>query len=173
MPAMKRILPLYRRRSDYRTEQRRRIESARLFRRGRSQAEVARELGVSRQAASRWHALWRAGGQTALAGVGRTGRKRKLTGDHLCRLEAILLAGARARGYETDLWTLKRIAQVIRREFGATYHAGHVWKVLGQLGWSCQRPERRARERDERAIRRWLHYRWPRIKKRPTPPTLC
>ena len=170
---MKRNSPLRRRRSDYLTEQRRRVAAAKLFRRGRSQAAVARELGVSRQTASRWHALWNAGGQTALAGVGRTGRKRKLSGDHLCRLEAILLAGAAAWGYETDLWTLKRIAQVIRREFAVAYHAGHVWKVLGQLGWSCQRPERKARERNEQAIRRWLRYRWPRIKKRLATPMHC
>ena len=108
-----------------------------------------------------------------MAGAGRTGRKRKLSGDELCRLEAILLAGAPAQGYETDLWTLKRIAQVIWRQFGVTYHAGHVWKVLGQLGWSCQRPQRKARERNEDAIRRWVRYRWPRIKKRPARPGPC
>jgi len=163
---MKRIPPLRRRRSDYLTEQQRRISAAKLFRGGVSQAAVARELGVSRQAASRWHDLWKAGGKTALAGAGRTGRKPRLSGSDLCRLEAILLAGAPAQGYETDLWTLKRIAQVIRREFRVTYHAGHVWKVLGQLGWSCQRPERRARERNDQATQRWVRYRWPRIKKR-------
>ena len=163
---MKRTSPLRGRRSDYLTEQQRRVSAAKLFRSGSSQADVARELGVSRQAASRWHALWKAGGKTALAGAGRTGRNSRLSGNDLCRLEAILLAGAPARGYETDLWTLKRIAQVIRREFRVAFHAGHVWKILGQLGWSCQRPERRARERNDEAIRRWLRYRWPRIKKR-------
>jgi transposase len=83
------------------------------------------------------------------------------------QLEAILLAGAPASGYETNLWTLKRIRQVIRRTFRVTFHVGHVWKVLGQLGWSCQRPERRARERNDAAIRRWIRYRWPQIKKSP------
>jgi transposase len=170
---MKRISRLRRRRSDYLTEQQRRVGAAALFRRGCSQAEVARELSISRQTASRWHVAWETGGKTALAGAGRTGRSRKLSGDDMCRLEAILLAGAPAQGYETDLWTLKRIAQVIRRRFGVTYHAGHVWKVLGQLGWSCQRPERRARERNEQAIRRWLRYRWPQIKKRPARPAHC
>ena len=138
-----------------------------MFRKGCSQADVAKQLDVSRQAASRWHAAWKAGGKEALSGAGRTGRRSKLSGDQLCQLEAILLAGAPARGYETDLWTLKRIAQVIRREFKVTFHVGHVWKVLGQLGWSCQRPERKARERNEEGIRRWVRYRWPRIKKKP------
>jgi transposase len=108
-----------------------------------------------------------------LRGADRTGRKRKLSGDDLCQLEACLLEGARAHGYDTDLWTLKRIAQLIRRRFKVSYHPGHVWKLLGQLGWSCQRPERRARERNEVAIRRWLRYRWPRIKKKPAKRLPC
>jgi transposase len=170
---MKRNSPRRRSRSDYATEQQRRIESARLFRKGHPQAEVARLLGVSRQAASRWHAAWSAGGRQALAGAGRAGRKPTLSGDQLRQLEAILLAGAPAAGYETDLWTLKRIARVIRREFGVTFHIGHIWKVLGQLGWSCQRPQRKARERNEEAIRGWVRHRWPRIKKRPATPDPC
>src|SRR5262245_36303412 len=133
---MKRISTMRRRRNDYVTEQQRRIGAAELFRSGCSQAQIARQLGVSRQTTSRWFSAWEAGGKKGLAGVGRTGRKCSLTGDELCRLEAILLAGAPARGYETDLWTLKRIAQVIRFEFGVSYHPGHVWKVLRQLGWS-------------------------------------
>ena len=158
---------LRRSRGDYGTEQRRRLKAATLFRQGASQADVARLLGVSRQTASRWHASWLAGGKQALAGAGRTGRQRKLSGEQLRQLEQILLAGAPCAGYETDLWTLKRIAQVIRREFGVKFHVGHVWKVLGQLGWSCQRPQRKARERNDEAVRRWVRYRWPRIKKRP------
>ena len=170
---MKRNSQSRRRRSDYATEQQLRVGAAALFGRGHSQAGVARELGVCRQTTSRWHAMWEAGGKAALAGAGRTGRKRKLSGDELCRLEAVLLAGAPAQGYETDLWTLKRIAQVIRREFGVVYHAGHVWKVLGRFGWSCQRPERKARERNEQAIQRWVRYRWPRIKKGLAMPMPC
>jgi transposase len=163
---MKRNFQSRRRRSDYVLEQQRRIGAAKLFQKEHSQAEVARALAVSRQTASRWYAAWLAGGREALVGAGRTGRRSRLSGDDMCRLEAVLLGGAPAQGYETELWTLKRIAQVIRREFGVKYHASHVWKVLGQLGWSCQRPERKARERNEEAIRRWVRYRWPRIKKR-------
>lgn len=170
---MKRISPTRRRRDDYVTEQRRRVAAAQLFRKSCSQSQVARRLEVSRQTASRWYALWEAGGKAALAGAGRTGRKGKLSGDELCRLEAILVGGAPAAGYETDLWTLKRIVRVIRREFGVSYHAGHVWKLLRQLGWTCQRPERRARERNEDAIKRWVRYRWPRIKKKPAKAGRC
>ena len=150
---------------DYATEQARRIEAGRLFAQGLSQAEVARQLGVSRQSASRWFRLWKANGSEGLRGAGRTGRKRQLSEEELRRLEAVLIQGPQAQGYETNHWTLQRIASVIEKLFGVSYHPGHVWKLLSQLGWSCQRPERCAAERDETTVRRWLKYRWPRIKK--------
>lgn len=153
-------------RMDYAAEQARRIEAGRLFAQGSSQAEVARQLGVSRQSASRWLRLWKANGSEGLRGAGRTGRKRQLSEEELRRLEAVLIQGPQAQGYETNVWTLQRIASVIEKLFGVSYHPGHVWKLLRQLGWSCQRPERRAAERDETTVRRWLKYRWPRIKKK-------
>jgi transposase len=153
-------------RSDYATEQRRRVSAGQLFGEGLSPAEVGRRLGVSRQAATRWHHAWRADKRTGLTGAGHTGRPRKLSADQRAKLSAALLAGAKSHGYRTEMWTLRRIAAVIRKRFRVTYHPGHVWRVLGELGWSCQRPEGRARERDEAAIRRWLRRRWPGIKKR-------
>lgn len=155
---------------DYAKEQSRRVKAGRLFSAGLARAEVARRLGVSRQAAGQWWRAWKAGGIEGLRGVGRTGRRCKLSEEQLCQLNACLLEGANAHGYATELWTLRRIATVVRRRFRVTYHPGHVWKLLGQLGWSCQRPEHRARERDETAIRRWLKHRWPMIKKRPATP---
>jgi len=123
-------------------------------------------LSVSRQTASRWFAYWEAGGAAQLCGVGRVGRKPKLSQDQLRQLEHYLLEGPQVHGYRTNLWTLKRIAKLVQHQFGVRYHPGHVWKLLGQLRWSCQRPQRRARERNEAAIRRWLKQRWPRIKKK-------
>ena len=76
-----------------------------------------------------------------------------------------MLKGARAHGYRTELWTLRRVAEVIRRRFGAQYDPSGVWHVLRNMGWSCQKPERRARERDEERIGRWRKQDWPRIKK--------
>ena len=160
-------------RMDYATEQARRIEAGRCFARGLSQAQVARRLDVSRQSASRWFHLWEVNGGEGLRGAGRTGRKRRLSDEDLCRLETLLIEGPQAQGYETNLWTLRRIARVVEKHFGVRYHPGHVWKLLGQLGWSCQRPERRARERNEAAIRRWLKHRWPRIKKKREIRTPC
>jgi transposase len=150
----------------YAAEQRRRLQAASFFKLGRRPAEVARQLGVSRQAASQWFAVWKVQGKQGLRGAGRTGRPRKLSDDQMAHLKVLLLQGPQAFGYATALWTLKRIARVIRKQWRVVYHPSHVWRLLGELGWSCQRPERRARERDEKAIRRWLRDDWPRIKKR-------
>jgi transposase len=71
-----------------------------------------------------------------------------------------------ANGFDTDLWTLERVAVVITQLTGVRYHPGHVWVILRRrLGWTLQRPERRASERDEEAIQRWVTQEWPRIKK--------
>jgi transposase len=142
----------------------RRLQAARLFQQGHSQAEVARRLAVSRQTASRWHARWRTGGRAGLAGPGRWGRPSRLSDADWRRVEHALLAGAEAHGFETDLWTLPRVAEVIWRLTGVSYHPGHVWWLLRRRRWSPQRPARRASERDEDAIARWRAEDWPRIK---------
>jgi transposase len=154
-------------RRDFAGLQERRLEAARMFAAGASQAEVARAFGVSRQAASVWYARWRAGGTDALRGAGRAGRAPRLTPAELDAVDQALRKGAQAFGYETDLWTLARVTTVIERLTGVAYHPGHVWKLLRRLGWSLQRPARRAVERDEQAIAAWVKRDWPRIKKTP------
>jgi transposase len=144
----------------------RRLRAAELFALGRSQAEVARDLGVSRQAVSVWHARFTQGGVGALRSRGPTGPNPKLSAAQLARVEQALLQGAQANGFDTDLWTLERVAVVITQLTGVRYHPGHVWVILRQrLGWTVQRPERRASERDEQAIARWVAHEWPRIKR--------
>jgi transposase len=146
----------------------RRLRAAELFAQGRSQAEVARELGVSRQSAHVWHARFEQGGVDALRSRGPTGPDPKLSAAQLTRIEQALLQGARANGFDTDLWTLERVAVVITQLTGVRHHPGHVWSILRQrLGWTLQRPERRASERDEQAILHWVQHEWPRIKKGP------
>ena len=83
-------------------------------------------------------------------------------------MEQWLLKGAQAVGFPTDLWTCPRVAQLIRERLGVSYHVDHVCRVLHGLGWSPQRPSRRAIERDESAIQNWICAEWPRIKKKPT-----
>jgi transposase len=77
----------------------------------------------------------------------------------------VLLRGAQAAGYRTELWTLKRIAKVIWKEFHLRYHPNALWYLLRTMGWSCQKPERRSCQREEEAIVHWRRYRWPHIKK--------
>jgi transposase len=142
----------------------RRLQAARLFAQGLSQAEVARRLGVSRQTASRWHAHWRQNGREGLAGPGRWGRPSRLSDRDWRRVERALLAGAVAQGFDSDLWTLPRVAEVIWRLTGVAYHPGHVWWLLRRHHWSLQRPARRASERDDAEVARWVRQEWPRIK---------
>ena len=145
----------------------RRMKAAALFAQGKSQADVVRVLHVSRQSASRWHPDWKAHGRTGLKAAGRAGRKPRLTQKQIRRVEQQLLRGPKAHGYKTDLWTLPRIATLIKKTCGVSYHPGHVWRVMRQMGWSCQKPVRRAKERDEEAIERWVKEEWPCIKKKP------
>ena len=160
-------------RMGFAAEKKRRLSAAKLFKAGLYPAAVARQLGVSRQAASHWFALWLTKGVLGLRGAEHTGRPAKLSQDQLQRVEGLLLQGPQAHGYATALWTLKRIAKVIRKNLKVRFHPGHVWRLLGALGWSCQRPERQARERNEKAIRRWLRHDWPCLKKQPTNAVPC
>jgi transposase len=147
----------------------RRERAAELFAQGRAQAEVARELDVSRQSASRWHAGWQAEGATALQSRGPTGRPPKIPDSALEGIEQALLSGALAHGFTTDVWTLDRIAVLIQGLTGVPLSNPSVWRLLrGRLGWSGQRPQRQAKERDEEAIQHWVAHEWPRIKKGPT-----
>lgn len=154
-------------RRDFAGLEQRRKQAGKLFAKGRSQADVARELDVSRQSVSRWYADWKADGTKALAGAGRAGRLPKFDAAQLARVADELGKGAHAHGYPTDLWTLARVGEVIEATNGVSYHPGHVWKVLHQIGWSRQRPARRAAERNDEAIAAWVAEDWPRIKKRP------
>lgn len=151
---------------DFAALESRRMRAAELFRKGESQSEVSRILQVSRQSASRWYEEWKGKGRKGLKGAGRAGRKPKLGSGDLQRLGKALLRGAQAFGYVSGLWTLERISQAIKKLYHVEYHPGHVWKLLARLGWSCQRPTRRAKERDDVLIRRWIRQKWPRIKKK-------
>jgi len=152
---------------DFDAMERRRKRAAQLFGKGKSQADVVRELGVSRQSVSRWHADWLAGGARALNGAGRAGRLPQLDAADLLRVERRLVKGPLENGYPTDMWTLQRVAEVIEAETGVAYHPGHVWRLLRQMGWSRQRPARRAVERNDEAIASWVKHDWPRVKKTP------
>jgi transposase len=93
---------------------------------------------------------------------------RPLSDVQLAQVEHALLKGATANGFVGELWTLDRIATVIERLSGVRHHPAHVWALLHhRLGWSVQRPTRRAAERDQAAIDRWVKEDWPRILQTP------
>jgi transposase len=145
--------------------ERRRRQAVALMKSGISLQEVARRVGVSLTSVCRWRRAVQEHGPTALKARPVSGRPRKLEDAQCQRLLELLLRGATAYGFSNDLWTLKRIAAVVRREFGVIYHSNHLWRLLRRAGWSCQTPERRAIQRDEEAIAHWKRYRWPHIKK--------
>ncbi len=153
-------------RRDFVKLEERRRQAAELLRQGVHPAEAARRVGVHRQSVGRWAKQLEQGGLRALRRAGRAGRKAQLGPQELRRIERGLKRGPEALGYESGLWTSARVAHLIESECGVRYHPGHAWRILRQLGWSCQRPTGRARERDEAAIRRWKQKRWPEIKKK-------
>jgi transposase len=135
-----------------------------LVRQGERPARVARFLGVHRSSVCRWRAAAVRGGDAALAARPHPHRPPHLTDDQLRHLEALLAEGADGHGWPNRLWTTARVAQVIHRHFGIGYHPDHVGRFLRRrLGWSVQKPRRRARERDEAAIRHWQAVEFPRI----------
>lgn len=143
------------------------MKAGRLLGKGMSEAEVAREVGVHRQSVNRWAQQIEERGAAGLKAAGRAGRKSRLSEEDLSRVEVGLKQGPESFGYETGLWTATRVAELIEQECGVKYHPAHVWRILQQLGWSCQRPTGRALERNEQAIRLWKKRRWPEIKKKP------
>jgi transposase len=132
---------------------------------GLSQSEVARRLGVAPSAVSQWKKARAEGGDEALVASIHPGPRPKLSPKECERLLKYLQQGPRKHGWSTELWTLPRIAELVERKFAVNYDQSGVWRLLVRLGWSCQKPERRARERDQPAIDRWRRSDWSRLKK--------
>lgn len=144
----------------------RRMEGVRLLEEGgKSQAEIARILGVSPAAVSVWAKKLRQHGRDSLKAKKASGRPPRLTAKEKTRLLKKMKAGAIAAGFETERWTQARVQALIAKEFGVQYHQNYISRLLHDLGWSVQRPETRAMERDEELIRSWLSKDWNRIKK--------
>jgi transposase len=146
--------------------QKRRESAIQLLKARKPPTTVARALSASRSSIYRWLQAFTRKGLAGLKAKPIPGRPPDLTPKQKRQLERLLLDGPLKAGYKTDLWTLRRIARLVKRHFHVTYHPGHVWKVLRALGWSCQKPERRATQRDEAAITRWKRYVWPQIRHR-------
>lgn len=152
-------------RRDFKELELRRRKGMRMLSRGVAQAEVARVLEVSRQTTSSWAKKL---AEDTQAWRGKPlGRPGGLDAAQKKQLGKALLAGALAKGFPTELWTLARVASLIEREFGVAYSTVNVWRILRELGFSNQRPAGRAIQRDEAAIKQWRAKRWPALKKSP------
>jgi transposase len=145
----------------------RRLRAIELLRQGLQPHEVAARLGVDRRSVRRWKAAARKGGSDALKAKPAPGRPAKLSAAQRRALVKIVLKGPMASGFRTDLWTCQRIAQLVRSQFGVDYHPDHLGRILHSCGLTPQRPHRRAKERDEQEIARWVQEQWPRLEKKP------
>lgn len=134
---------------------------------GLSLNEVGRRIGCNASSVMRWRDARRQMGSQALEVRFSPGRPLKLNQGQRKRLVHLLVKGPLAQGYRTNLWTTARIAALVEQEFGVRYHPDHIGRLMHTLGWSAQKPERRALERDEDQIERWKQKDWPRIKKTP------
>jgi transposase len=133
---------------------------------GLSLNQVGRRIGCAPSSVMRWREKRRRGGQRALKVRFSPGRPPKLSAEQRRRLVKVLLKGAMANGYSTQLWTTLRIAEVVRKNFRVGYHRDHIGRLMHNLGWSHQKPEKRALERNEQEIERFRREVWPRVKKR-------
>lgn len=134
---------------------------------GQKQNHVAKVFGVWPTAVCNWMRLYKKSGFDSLKGTTSSGRPPKLDTKQRERLYELLKRGAIAAGFQTELWTGKRVAWLIKKEFGVRYHHQYVPTLLHDIGFTLQKPARVARERDEKKIRAWVTRTWPAIKKKP------
>ena len=154
----------------------RRIRGWELYESGWNQKAIAEALGVAESTVSGWVEKGNAGGVGALRNQPGRGRRPKLSDDQRKKLPELLQRGAESYGFRGDIWTNLRVAQVIRREFGISYHPAHVSRILEELGWTPQKPIRRAKQRKEEEVQKWWKERLPELEKKPVskdePPSL-
>lgn len=144
--------------------EKRRVQAIRLLKAGRPYRDVAMTVGASLSSVVRWQQSYRQHGKRGLRVKPSPGRTPLLNQRQRERLVRLLLEGPLEAGYGTNLWTLRRIGEVLRREFDVSYTVPSVWKLMRDLGWSCQISDKRDRERNEQAIQSWKRHVWPRIK---------
>ena len=149
-------------------QEERRLEGGRLLLEGRmSQADIARYLGVSAVAVTKWKQRLDAndGDLDALRSTAALGAEPRLSNEQWQQVKRMILEGASAAGFETERWTLPRIQTALTQRFGVRYSQGWLSVRLRELGLSVQRPEPVARQKDDELVEAWLRKDWPRIKK--------
>jgi transposase len=142
-----------------------RFRAARLFKRGANQADVARKFRVTPAAVNYWHKSWKKQGLEGLKSRGHPGFKSRLTEEKRRLFKKAVLKGPEAYGYLTNLWTLERLANVMKKTTGVKFGRNHTWEIVKSLGFTCQKPETKSKKRQEKAIKIWKERRLPYLKK--------
>lgn len=142
--------------------EKRRLKAGRLFTQGNTAYFIEKKFGVSSTTAREWKARWKEGALHARS----EGRASKLSPTQKETLSALIVKGPLTSGYATDLWTLSRLTELVRKQCAVSYRPRSLWHLMHALGFSCQKPARKAKERNERAIARWVKEEWPTLLKR-------
>lgn len=142
----------------------RRLRAVPYFKKKWSERKIAEKLGVSGPSVHAWKVVWKNHGNAGLS-AGVYGRRSKLSSHEEKRIGAVIIKGAAASGFRGDFWTLNRLTIMVKRQTGKVYRERSVWHLMRRLGFSCQKPTRRAVERDEDAIQTWISTTWPQVKR--------
>jgi transposase len=144
--------------------------AANMFDQDRMPKEIARDLGVDDQTVRAWRRAYRKGGRDALLSRKPPGRPARLNDAQRQALAELLLKTPKECGFDKYLWTQQLIADLIEREFEVKYHHDHIGVILKDIGYSHQKPQRRAREHDPVKVATWRQEVWPDLlKKVPSP----
>ena len=144
--------------------EKRRMKAAGYFKSGKANGWICKKIGVCHGTVTEWYTKWKNGGIDALK-QGKYGRVSKMSVKQEKQIQKDILKGPLECGYDTDYWTLRRLTDYIKKKTSISYKDRSVWHTLERFGFSCQKPERRARERDEKAITTWVKTTWPMVKK--------
>jgi transposase len=150
---------------DQKELEKRRLQAGKMFEKGISQVSISKKFKVSRAAVCQWYAMWKEDGKKGLQSRGLPGFDSEFTEEKKKKLKTIILAGPIKSGYVTDFWTINRVRAVTKKELLIDLGYTRIWNTVLSLGFSCQKPERRARERNEKSITDWKQNTFPRLKK--------
>lgn len=146
-------------------KEKRRLRAGQMFEKGISQADIAKKSGVTPAAVKYWHDAWKKKGIKGLKSKGHPGFASKLTPEKRVRLKKIILKGAKHYGYPTDFWTINRIMAVARKKLKLSFKKTWIWVIILSLGFTCQKPQTKSKERNEKSIADWKAKVWPSLKK--------
>lgn len=140
-----------------------RFRAIALWKEGKKVSDIAHFFGLHRVTVSYWIAAYKRGGKHALRSRKAPGPLFKLTQGDMKRIVSRLRQEATSCGFETPLWTTKRVAQIITKETKKQLDYSNVWRLLKRMGFTNQKPEKRAYEQDKKAVKKWLKEEWPKI----------